>query len=61
MKTIEIFVEIKNETEKAFLLTDGVIEMWVPKSLIENYEEISGNECCNVEIPEWLAKEKGFI
>ncbi len=43
------------ETEKAFRLSDGVTTEWVPKSQVEE------NGDGTFAIPEWLAKEKGFI
>ncbi len=51
----DIAAEIRHETEKAWLLHDGVKTEWVAKSLVED------NRDGTFTMPEWLAKEKGFI
>lgn len=43
------------ETSKAIRLDDGTKTEWVPKSQIED------NGDGTFTLPEWLAKEKGFI
>jgi hypothetical protein len=51
----DIEATVLQETEKAWrLLVDGVTE-WVPKSQAED------NNDGTFTMPEWLAKEKGFI
>jgi len=52
---IDIALEIRGETEKAYKVTDGKYLEWIPKSQVEN------NEDGTFSMPEWLAKEKGFI
>ena len=52
---IEIAATLVIETPKAFLLDDGGVEEWVPKSQVEN------NDDGTFSMPEWLAKDKGFI
>lgn len=52
---IEISAELKGETEKAYRLFDGYRTEWVPKQFVEN------NEDGTFTMPEWLAKDKGFI
>lgn len=54
-KLIDIAAELRHETEKAFLLFDGDKEGWVAKSLVED------NGDGTFTMPEWLAKDKGFI
>jgi hypothetical protein len=54
-KVIDISAELIAETKLAFLLFDGAKEAWVPKSQVEN----NGNG--TYTMPEWLAKDKGFI
>lgn len=56
-----ICVSIIYQTGKAYKVTDedGNI-IWLPKSQIEEIEEVAEN-VVNITIPEWLAKEKGFI
>jgi hypothetical protein len=51
----DIAAEIKGETEKAFRLFDGAKTEWVPKSQCED------NRDGTFSMPEWLAKDKGFI
>jgi len=52
---IDIAAEIKAETDKAFRLYDGDRTEWVPKSQVEQ------NDDGTFTMPEWLAKDKGFI
>ena len=47
--------ELKGETEKAFRIYDGQYTEWVPKSQVER------NDDGTFTMPEWLAKDKGFI
>lgn len=54
-KLIDIAAELKGETDKAYRIYDGSRTEWVPKSQVEN----SGDG--TYTMPEWLAKEKGFI
>lgn len=56
---IEVYLEVKRETEKAVLCTDGIAEFWLPKSQIEiKYIKDSDAE---ITIPEWLAIDKEII
>lgn len=52
---IDIAAEVKGESEKAFRLYDGARTEWVPKSQVER------NDDGTFTMPEWLAKDKGFI
>lgn len=52
---VDIAVQKRGETEKAFRLFDGVRTEWVPKSYVEE------NGDGTYAMPEWLAIEKGFI
>jgi len=52
---IDITAEIRAETDKAWKLDDGVKIQWVPKSQVEQ------NDDGTFTMPEWLAKDKGFI
>ena len=51
----DLTAEIKGETSKAIRLYDGKKTEWVPKSQVED------NGDGTFTMPEWLAKEKGFI
>ena len=57
----EIVVEIKGETDMAFLVSDGDTQVWIPKSQIENPEDCILGKTSTIEIPEWLALEKELI
>ncbi len=52
---IDIAAQVKGETDKAIRLHDGIRTEWVPKSQIEE------NGDGTFTMPEWLAKEKGFL
>lgn len=52
---VDIAADLRHETPKAFLLHDGIKTEWVPKSQVEN------NGDGTFTMPEWLAKDKGFI
>jgi hypothetical protein len=54
-KLIDIAAELRHETAAAFRLFDGKTTEWVPKSQVEN------NKDGTFTMPEWLAKEKGFV
>jgi hypothetical protein len=59
-KTVEIFVEIKRRAQKAVLVSDGAVEVWLPLSLIDIEPGNKYNQA-TITLPEWLAKEKGMI
>jgi len=59
ISNVEITVEIKAETELAYLVSDGDLEMWIPKSQIEEFDR--SGDIATFQIPEWLAEEKGLI
>lgn len=52
---VEISGEKRAETDKAIQWFDGTKTAWLPKSQIEDYGDGT------VAMPEWLAKDKGFI
>lgn len=51
----DIAAELLVETPKAYRIYDGAKTEWVPKSQVEK------NDDGTFTMPEWLAKEKGFI
>jgi hypothetical protein len=53
---IDITVEIRAETEKAYQVFDGKITVWVPKSQVE-YDPDNKT----IAMPAWLATDKGFV
>ena len=56
---VDISVEVRVETKKAWLLYDGAREAWVPKSQAELH--IEPGKGTTLTCPEWLARDKGFI
>lgn len=54
-RLVDISGELRGETDRAFKLYDGARTEWVPKS------EVEDNKDGTFTMPEWLAKEKGFI
>lgn len=58
-KLVEIDVEVRAETERAYLVFDGSTEAWVPKSQIVDSCEENG-VVTSIFISEWLATQKGL-
>lgn len=59
---IQLELRIIALTPAAYLVNDGDVEAWIPISQIEVEEgdiEIGSNYW--IDVPEWLALEKGFI
>lgn len=52
---IDIAGIVRGETDKAIRVYDGKTTEWLPKSQVED------NGDGTFTMPEWLAKEKGFI
>jgi hypothetical protein len=52
---IDITAQVRGETERAYRIFDGTKTEWVPKSQVEK------NDDGTFTMPEWLAKDKGFI
>jgi hypothetical protein len=59
---LDISVSVLIETEKAWLVTDGLPDdgVWIPKSQAEIEPSATGG-IFTLTLPEWLAKEKGLI
>lgn len=58
---IDFDVEVLHETDQAVWVSDGINEVWIPKSQISDELEYLTNGLVRILIPEWLAKEKGLI
>jgi hypothetical protein len=54
-KLVDIAGELRGETDKAYRVFDGSKTEWVPKS------QAQMNDDGTFTMPEWLAKDKGFI
>lgn len=59
-KHVEIECEVLLETELALKISDGDIEVWIPKSQISDQCEEKG-KITSIFISQWLATEKGLI
>lgn len=57
---IDLTVELRRETEKAVLVTDGGDAVWLPRSQIE-IDLTDDGKAHVVTLPEWLASEKGLL
>jgi hypothetical protein len=55
-KLCDIVAELEHETEKAYLINDGGVKVWVPKSVVEYDEDTN-----TFTMPEYFAKDKGLI
>ena len=55
----DISVELVHETPKAWRVSDGKSEEWIPKSQAELSRENDGTY--TLTAPDWLLKAKGFI
>ena len=60
---VEVDVEVEHVGSNAILITTGDNEdLWIPLSQIEGcYEEFLPGRSYTIEIPEWLAIEKGLV
>lgn len=54
-RLFDLTADLKHETDKAFLVTDGDKDVWLPKSLVEN------NGDGTFTMPEWLAIDKELV
>jgi hypothetical protein len=63
MRTVMIQVEeVRRETDLALLFVVDGEEVWVPKSQIEESDEISeGDEDIEVNVAEWFAEQEGLV
>jgi hypothetical protein len=64
MKLIDITGVVHHETERAILFSDdgqGPSAKWLPKSQVEQAPNALNAGLVDVTMPEWLAKDKGFV
>ncbi len=57
----EVYVRVVKDRLKAMLVSDGTIEVWLPKSQIKVLTRFNSQRETTISMPEWLAKEKGFL
>ncbi len=61
-EVIDICAKLEAETDKAWLLDDGSgAKQWVPRSQVENSDEVKRGQTGIFVMPVWLAKERGFV
>lgn len=53
-------MKVKHETDKAVLFVDGDLKVWLPKSQIGLPHKYDIGDVITVEVPLWLADEKGL-
>lgn len=68
---IEVCLYFESETDRAYKVSDCEIDsksnkvigecVWIPKSQIYCDERIRLSDFATITMPEWLAKDKGFI
>lgn len=59
---VELTLEIKKETDRAILVSDGDVTEWIPKSQLECDPEPSDVKgLFDISIAEWIAEEKGLV
>ena len=56
---VDLPCEKRHETAESFLIYDGTVSRWVPKSLVELAPGDKGGYIATM--PEWLAKQKDLI
>jgi len=59
-KTVEIYMQKLRQGNRADLYTDGINEVWIPHSQIEEETHIKDNDY-QLAITEWIAREKDII
>ncbi len=62
-ETVELTLTVEAETAKAYLVSDGVTEGWLPKSLLQDESPIRqiGGQTFEFEVPAWWATKQEFI
>ena len=51
---------ITRSTEKAIYFISSSDELWVPKSIPLNMEDLPKEGECEIEFPQWFAEEKNL-
>ena len=61
---IELDLEVLHMTGDALFLSDGVVEEWVPRTLVNEGSELGADDIdktMTIELEEWMAIKKGFV
>lgn len=61
-ETVELEVQIKRVTEKAYLIThDGEKELWIPRSQVKSLDRNGRGPLHTMVMTEWIATQKGLV
>lgn len=60
---VDVALDYIAESDRAFLVSNGKIERWLPKSQIQNLSEIKRHRlaCSAFLMPRWLAQKEDLI
>lgn len=59
-RTEVFYGELRDETDKGYLVFDGINEIWIPRSQIKRLRKVRDNDF-EIEVPLWLAEKEGII
>ncbi len=57
----DLSLEVVRTSAVAVFVSDGDIDVWLPKSHIVYDEELEAGRCIEFKVPEWLAEREGLI
>ena len=61
-RTVELDLDVIAFTDKALYLTDGTYNDWTARSLMEDDPgEVTAEDTVTIEIPEWVARDAGWV
>ena len=60
MSDVEIEVEVRHSTDSAILVYDGNVEVWVPRSQINDYSGEQDHPDI-IFVSEWFATKAGLV
>ena len=59
---VEVCVDILRDSGKAFLVSDGDIEVWIPRKWVENRDDINeGDSVVDIRLPFWKAEDLELV
>lgn len=59
--TVEFYAEVLHETEMAVLCEVDGDEVWIPRSVIEDGEDLETGDTGDIEVAEWFAIKEGLV
>ena len=60
VKTVEFCGELQGETNACWFVYDGESTVRIPKSQVKELRMLPNNVDCIMQIPEWLARDRGI-